>query len=120
MDQSFPNHFAQEWINAWNSHDITAIMSHYADDIDFCSPLVAKLGFDPSGRINNKTTLQAYFTTGLSRFPDLHFDLHQVLSGVSSVVLYYTSIGGKKSAEFMQFNESGKVDKVLAHYSEPA
>ncbi len=32
------NNFAQEWLNAWNSHDLEAIMAHYAEDVIFYSP----------------------------------------------------------------------------------
>jgi ketosteroid isomerase-like protein len=31
--------FAAKWLDAWNGHDIEAILSHYADDIVFLSPL---------------------------------------------------------------------------------
>ena len=31
--------FAAHWIEAWNSHDIDAILSHYVDDVEFLSPL---------------------------------------------------------------------------------
>ena len=113
-----PNHnFAREWVAAWNSHDIDAIMSHYADELEFYSPMIAKLGIDPEGRITNKTILREYFMKGLAAYPDLHFNLHYVLSGLDSVVLYYESINNTMSAEFMQLNSEGKVIVVRAHYS---
>ena len=31
--------FAAQWLDAWNGHDIEAILSHYADEIVFLSPL---------------------------------------------------------------------------------
>ncbi|KAA2244481.1 nuclear transport factor 2 family protein [Chitinophaga agrisoli] len=110
------NNFAQEWVNAWNNHDLEAIMAHYAEDVIFYSPFIQKLNNDPSGRIQGKEALKAYFTRGLQAFPDLHFELHQVLEGVQSVVLYYTSVNNRLSAEMMVLNEQEKVVEVRAHY----
>lgn len=36
--------FANEWLDAWNAHDSDAIMVHYDDEIEFCSPIVQKVG----------------------------------------------------------------------------
>jgi ketosteroid isomerase-like protein len=31
--------FAEDWIAAWNAHDLDRVLSHYADDIVFLSPI---------------------------------------------------------------------------------
>jgi len=31
--------FAHSWIKDWNNHDLDAVLSHYADDFEFASPL---------------------------------------------------------------------------------
>jgi hypothetical protein len=28
IDKTFAEHFAQEWIDVWNSHDLNRILSH--------------------------------------------------------------------------------------------
>jgi len=117
MDQDILMEFAAEWLRDWNNHDLNAIMAHYDGDISFTSPLIKALGFDEKGVIMDKSILQDYFAAGLKKYPDLHFKLKQVLCGVSSVVLYYESIGGRLSAEFMELNVSGKVCRVVAHYA---
>lgn len=110
--------FAQEWVAAWNSHSLPAILSHYDEDVVFYSPLIKKLNNDPSGSLRGKAALEAYFAKGLGAFPDLHFDLYHVLEGVNSVVLYYKSVNNRLSAELMVMNEQGKVIEVRAHYKE--
>lgn len=40
-----------------------------------------------------------------------------LLSGVNSVVLYYTNQKGTRSGEFMGFSEIEKVARVVTHYS---
>ena len=116
-DNDLNDHFANEWVSAWNSHNIDRIMSHYAEEIEFHSPLIVKLNINPEGTIKNKTDLKEYFLKGLTAYPGLHFNLHKVLSGKDSVVLYYESINQTMSAEFMQLNSDGKVTVVRAHYS---
>ena len=39
MDQQRAQRFAEHWYAAWNAHDLTAILAHYADDVEMVSPL---------------------------------------------------------------------------------
>ena len=109
--------FADAWIGAWNSHDLDEIMSHYADDVILTSPTAAALLADPRGEVNGIAALRAYFKKGLDVYPDLRFDLFDVMSGISSVVLCYVNQKGTKSAEFMELDADGKVTRVVANYS---
>lgn len=111
--------FANEWIAAWNEHDLEKILSHYADEIEFTSPFVVRLFNEPSGTLRGKDRLRAYFTKGLGAYPDLRFELFHILTSLQSVVLYYRSVKNLLAAELMFFNPEGKVVKVVAHYAEP-
>lgn len=113
-------HIATEWIEAWNSHDLDAIVAHYADDVEFTSPFVMKLLSNPSGTIKGKETLRSYFGKTLAAYPNLKFDLVQVLTGVDSVTLYYRSVNGMMAAEVMSLNSNEKITKVIAHYKRSA
>jgi predicted ester cyclase len=108
--------FAKEWVGAWNAHDLEAILAHYADGVVLTSPVAARLLNDPSGNVRGKAALRAYFSKGLEAYPNLRFELVDVLSGLSSVVLYYTNQVGKKSGEFMEIDGNGKVIRVVANY----
>jgi predicted ester cyclase len=109
--------FARKWIAAWNSHDLTAIMSHYAPDVVLTSPVAARLLGDPSGTVAGKNALLDYFRRGLEVYPDLMFTLIDVMCGISSVVLYYTNQNKTQTGELMEFAPDGKVVRVVAHYS---
>lgn len=109
--------FAHRWIAVWNSHDLDAILSHYAPDVTLTSPVVATLLKDPSGTVIGKEALRDYFQRGLQAYPNLTFVLHDVLCGLNTVVLYYTNHKGTKTAEFMEFDSNGKVIRVIANYS---
>ena len=108
--------FARRWVAAWNSHDLDAIMSHYAADIVLTSPVAAKILDDPSGTVKGEAALRDYFRRGLEMYPELHFELLDVMAGLSSVVVCYTNQKGTKTAEFMEFDKNGKVVRVVANY----
>ena len=40
--------FAREWVEAWNRRDLESLLACYSDDVEFRSPLAAKLLGDPS------------------------------------------------------------------------
>ncbi|WP_460961728.1 nuclear transport factor 2 family protein [Spirosoma litoris] len=87
--------FADEWIGAFNAHDLVAILAHYADELEFYSPFVPLLKFNETGCITNKGDLEHYFGIGLGTYLDLHFSLHRVFVGINSLVIEYTSVNGQ-------------------------
>lgn len=111
---------AREWVEAWNNHDIDAIISHYADDVELTSPFVVNALGISSGTIKGKENLRAYFVRGLATYPDIKFKLSQVLAGVNSIVVCYHGIKGMRAAEMMMLNPDSKIVKVAAHYNSQA
>jgi ketosteroid isomerase-like protein len=116
IDQAFAERFAAEWIEAWNSHDLDRILSHYADDFEMASPYIARLAGEASGRLRGKAAVGAYWAEALRLIPDLRFERVEVLAGVDSLVLYYRSIRGR-AAEVFFFGVDGKVVRACAHYT---
>ena len=105
------------WIQAWNSHDLAKIMSHYAEDVVLVSPTAARILNDPSGVVKGKHALRAYFKSGLEAYPNLKFDLLDLMWGLSSVVIYYLNQKGTRTGEFMEIDSNGKIVRVVATYS---
>ncbi len=112
--------FAEEWIAAWNAHDLERILAHYADDVELMSPFVVKLTGQSDGLVRGKAALRDYFARGLKAYPALRFDFVRLYAGVRSCVLEYRSVNGLRTAETMEFDEHGKVRRVLAHYYDEA
>jgi hypothetical protein len=108
---------AAHWIQAWNSHDLEAILSHYGENVVLVSPVAAKLLNDPAGMVKGKGALRAYFKRGLDAYPNLRFELVDVLWGLSSVVLYYVNQKGTRTGEFMELDAKGEVIRVVANYN---
>ena len=117
MTEDEARSFAADWIEAWNSHDLDRIMTHYAEDLVLVSPIAAQLLNDPAGIVRGKDSLREYFQKGLQAFPQLRFDLIEVMRGLSSIVLYYKNQKGTKSGEFMELNPQRKITRVVANYS---
>ena len=108
--------FAQDWIESWNSHDLDAILSHYAEDLELSSPLIPTIAGEPSGVLKGKTAIKAYWKKGLDQIPDLHFVFQEVLVGIESLTIYYRGHRGMV-AEVLIFNAQGKVKQALACYA---
>ena len=107
---------AHHWIEAWNSHDLDRIIEHYADDVVLVSPVAARLLGVPDGAVHGKAALRAYFRKGLAVYPELRFELTDVMWGINSIVLCYTNQINTKSAEFMEIDSAAKIIKVIANY----
>ena len=107
---------AEAWIGAWNRHDLETILHQYAPDVECISPFVPALSGDPSGTLHGRERLTAYFRKGLQSYPDLHFDLLHVLTGINSLMLYYRSVNGLLAAEMMTVNAEGLINTVRVHY----
>ena len=109
--------FARQWVAAWNSHDLDAIMSHYDVDVVLISPVAAKILDRPSGTVEGDAALRNYFKRGLELYPNLRFELLDVMCGLASIVVLYKNQKGTRTAEFMEFGKNGKIIRVVANYS---
>lgn len=115
LEKAFADHFASDWVKAWNAHDLDRILSHYTDDFEMSSPVIIKVAGEPSGTLKGKQAVGAYWAKALQLIPDLHFELITTLVGVNSITLYYKGARGL-SAEVFHFNQDGKVTRAFAHY----
>lgn len=115
MDREFAEHFAQDWIDAWNAHDLARVLAHYTDDFEMSSPVIIRVAGEPSGTLRGKDQVGGYWAKALALNPDLRFELVHTLVGVNSITLYYHS-GRGAAAEVFHFNQAGLVDRAAAHY----
>jgi ketosteroid isomerase-like protein len=119
IDPELAQRLAREWLDAWNRHDLDAVLGHYADDVEFTSPFAVELAGRADGTLHGIAELRAYFARALAAFPDLRFTDLRVARGVSTVTLCYRSVRGLDAAETMFVGADGRIVRVLAHYSEP-
>jgi hypothetical protein len=118
LTPQFSAAFVAGWIDAWNSRELERILKHYARDIEFTSPLVGQLLNGNYHTVRGIAPLRIYFARALNAYPDLQFTLQRVYSGTQSLVIEYQSVSDRLAAEMMEFNDSGLVIRVNAHYAD--
>lgn len=116
LDTQRSRQFAERWIEAWNRHDLDAVLAHFSDDFEFSSPFIHQFAGEASSRLVGKEAVRAYWQTGLSRLPDLHFELVNVLAGIECLVILYRGHRGL-SAEVFEFDANGQVRRGQALYA---
>ena len=119
MDKEFGAHFAaqfaDEWIAAWNSHDLDRILSHYSEDVEFSGPFVTRVTGEASGVLKGKENVRKYWARALQLVPDLRFELITTLLGINRIVLYYKNAQGLLNAEVFEFDVDRLVCRSAAH-----
>lgn len=120
IDRAWARAFAAEWIDAWNSHDLDRILSHYTDDFEMSSPLIVERMGIAEGVLRGKQSVRPYWQRGLDAHPPLHFELRDVLVGVNTIVIYYRSTTRDRMvAEVLTLSEEGRVVAGAGVYGDP-
>jgi ketosteroid isomerase-like protein len=118
IDAKWAKEFAAEWIEAWNTHDLARILSHYTDDFEMRSPIIVERMGVSSGVLKGKKAVGAYWQSGLTASPPLKFVLHDVLVGTNAITLYYYNVTrGRMVVEILTLNDQHQVVSGSAHYS---
>ena len=60
IDRTHAHAQVRAWIADWNRHDLDAVLTHYADVLEFVSPLVTQRLARPDGTIRSKATPKDY------------------------------------------------------------
>jgi hypothetical protein len=109
-------HFANEWIAAWNSHDLTRVLAHYSDDFTMTSPVFATVAKEPSGVLVERQEIGAYWQKAQALVTTLVFKLQATFVGADNVAIHYESVRGP-AIEVFFFNEADLVHRAAAHYA---
>lgn len=108
--------FASEWIEAWNAHDIDRILSHYSDEFEMFSPMIARLAGSSEACLKGKQAVRMYWVKALAMYPSLAFKHVCTLIGVDSLVIHYVGAANRRVAEVFHFNREGLVACSHAYY----
>jgi ketosteroid isomerase-like protein len=104
-----PNSYADQWVWAWNAHDIEAVLDHFSDDVVFTSPVAARVVPESGGVVRGKAALRDYWTTAIGQQANLHFELIGVYSGESTLVINYRNHRSQLVNEVLSFGADGLV-----------
>jgi len=110
-----PERFTDEWIAAWNNHDLEAILSHYDDAVVLRSPTAARIVPGSGGVISGKEALRSYWTAALSASPDLRFTAGATYLGADTIAIAYTNQSGRHAIEMLRFEAGLVMETWIAH-----
>jgi hypothetical protein len=99
-----PRAFTEDWLAAWNRHDVDAVLAHFRDDVVFTSPVAARVVPESKGVVRGKAALREYWTAALKTMPDLHFEIVGVYQGESVLVINYRNQRGALVNEVLEFD----------------
>jgi hypothetical protein len=99
-----PGVFAEDWLTAWNRHDVDAVLAHFHGDVVFSSPVAAWVMPDSKGVVRGKAALREYWNAALKTMPDLHFDIVGIYQGESVLVVNYRNQSGDLVNEVLEFD----------------
>ncbi|HEX8532918.1 MAG TPA: nuclear transport factor 2 family protein [Allosphingosinicella sp.] len=109
--------FANDWIDAFNAHDVERIMSHYSDEVELISPLYLQFTQGQTDELRGIAALRRYFETALSRYPELRFTLLEVAEGSRGLCIrYHTNLGDRVAMECIELDGAGRATRILCHY----
>jgi hypothetical protein len=117
ITHDFAERFAEEWFAAWNAHDLARILSHYEDDFEMASPRIVEIAGEPSGVLQGKERVGAYWGKALRLIPDLRFERLAVFVGARSIAIHYSNQAGRLAVETLEFGVSERVTRAAAHYA---
>ena len=116
LDSERAQALAEEWVAAWNAHDLDAIMALYAPGIVFQTPTIIDTLGIADGTVRGAERLREHFARGFERLPDLRFDLDCVYAGVSSIAIVYRWADGTPVCELHEYDADGLIERVQALY----
>ena len=117
IEKSFAEHFAAEWIAAWNSRNLDRVLAHYTDDFEFSSPFIIKVVGEPSCILRGKQAVGAYWAKALAGLPNLVLTLDAAHWGVNSIILHYHRNDGRIASEWFELGSDGKVVRSSGNYA---
>ncbi|MBW0019749.1 MAG: nuclear transport factor 2 family protein [Mycobacterium sp.] len=97
--------FSQVWVQAWNAHDVEAVLQHFADDVVFTSPVAARLLPQTRGVVRGKPALRHYWTVALAHVPELRFTVEDVYQGIDTLVIAYRNQDDGNVSEVLRFHD---------------
>jgi ketosteroid isomerase-like protein len=95
--------FSEQWVTAWNAHDVESVLNHFDENVVFTSPVAAELFPETAGLVRGKSELRRYWTHALQRVPHLRFVVEGVYEGIDTVVIAYRNQDDRLVSEVLRF-----------------
>ena len=80
---------ARAWLDAFNAHDVDALVALYADDATHTSPKIRALHPDSGGRLVGKVTLATWWRAANARLPGLRYEATAIVADEARAIIEY-------------------------------
>lgn len=87
---SVPLRIAHEWLDAFNAHDLEALLALYADDAEHFSPKLYALRPETKGMVKGKAALRDWWRDAFHRLPTLRYEVKRLIADNVNVFMEYT------------------------------
>ncbi len=109
-----PREYADRWLEAWNGHDLEAIVSCYAENVEFAIPAVVSDSSEE--RFRGREELRTHFRHGLELAPNLTVTEESLLVGPGGFAILYRREDGHRAIEAVELDASGLVARARVFY----
>ncbi|MBX7080433.1 MAG: nuclear transport factor 2 family protein [Nannocystaceae bacterium] len=80
---------AQAWLDAFNRHDVAALVELYDEHCTHTSPKIRALHPDTGGKLVGKAALTRWWTDAIARLPGLRYEATAIVGDDQRVVIEY-------------------------------
>lgn len=81
---------AQQWLDAFNAHDLETLLALYAEDAAHYSPKLKLLKPHTEGLIKGRAAMRDWWKDALQRLPSLHYEVARLTADTTRVFMEYT------------------------------
>jgi hypothetical protein len=113
-----PREHANRWLEAWNAHDLEAIVACYAEDVEYAAPAIVAGREDR--RLRGREELREHFARGLELAPNLTVTEESLLVGPGGFAMLYRREDGHRAIEAVELDDSGLVARARIYYEREA
>ncbi|MFO0633501.1 MAG: nuclear transport factor 2 family protein [Nannocystaceae bacterium] len=84
-----PVAIAQAWLDAFNRHDVDALVALYDEACTHTSPKIRALHPDTGGKLVGKAALTRWWTDAIARLPGLRYEATAIVGDDARVIIEY-------------------------------
>ena len=89
MTASSPERIARAWLEAFNAHDVPAVVALYAEACTHTSPKIRALHPETGGKLVGKAALNTWWSDALKRLPGIRYELTAMTADHHQVLIEY-------------------------------
>jgi len=80
---------ARAWLDAFNAHDVAAVVALYADACTHTSPKLRALHPETRGKLIGKAALTGWWSEAMKRLPGIRYEATAVTADATQVLIEY-------------------------------